>query len=185
MNAERTRLRLALRAARFPSAARRHACAQIEDALMLYREPMTKPSKAAQEFRELYERLGFQWEARGKGRPRDTRLESLLIAVAVQFHAALPDVPGVTKRGTRYSGALVDFTRRVFDAAGIDPSTRDLGRLIYSVVRKGAQIHGDLDHYPPMSKLSRKSWSLPSDVTVPDDPQELAQLYASRRRRGT
>jgi len=170
------KLRLAIAAAEFPGAMREHALEQIEQALMLYHEA---PVAAAG----------------GRGRPRDTQLESLLINIAVQFHVAKPTTPGVTKRGQIYSGALVDFVRQVLEAGEIQAATRNLGRLIYSVIRKEAQIHGDLAEYPPMTKKPgdgrsedkggrrRQSWTLPTDVTVPDDPAKLAKVYASKRAR--
>jgi hypothetical protein len=145
--AEQTALRLAIRAAGFPPATRRHALERVAQALLVYREvPASEPT--------------------GRGRPRDTRLESLLINLAVQFHIAKPETPGVTKRGERYSGALVDFAREVLSIVGARVTARNFGRLIYSVVRKEAQIHGDLDRYPTISKRSRVDWTLASDVPV-------------------
>lgn len=157
------KLRLAIAAAEFPGAMRAHALERIEQALMLYHEA---PVAAAG----------------GRGRPRDTRLESLLINIAVQFHVAKPSTPGVTKRGQRYSGALLNFVRQVLDAAEIKAGERGLGRLIYNVIRKEAQIHGDLADYPAITKRSRDDWTLRSDVPIPDDPAELARLYESKRK---
>ena len=160
----RIELRLAVRAAGFPPATRQHALTQIQQALLVYHEaPVSRVAT--------------------RGRPRDERLESLLVSLAVQFHVALPTTPGVTKRGECYSGTLVDFARRILDAAldrrahprGADTARvapRNLGRLIYTVIRKRAEIHGDLESYPALTKrpgdgrpgTRRSDWSLPSDV---------------------
>jgi hypothetical protein len=160
--AEQTALRLAIRAAEFPPSTRRHALARVEQALLVYREaPASEPT--------------------GRGRPRDTRLESLLINLAVQFHVAKPETPGVTKRGERYSGALVDFAREVLNIVGAHVTARNFGRLIYSVVRKEAQIHGDLAQYPTITKRSRADWTLPSDLPV--TLESMLQYTSGRKRR--
>lgn len=161
-------LLLALRAAGFPPSTRRHAVGRIESALLVYHEGPDGPPS---------------WEAPRRGPPRDYRLEALLIAIAVQFHVAVPDQPGVTKRGERYVGPLADLTQAVLNIGGIRPTTRNLGRLIYSVVRKEAQIHGDLESYPTLTKRSRQNWSLPTDEPIPDHPLELLRHYGARRRR--
>ena len=157
MSDERTLLKLAIGAAGFPEAELDHVCDRLESALLVYREGPRGPPHPR--VREL-----IPWKP-APGRPRDKRLESLLIAIAVEFHVALPAVPGVVKvgkSGEKYRGSLVELTQRVLDIAGID-DTPELGRLIYRAVRKEAQIHGKLELYPPMGRRSRASWSLPSD----------------------
>ena len=158
----------ALRTAGFPRSERRHALARIESALLVYDEVPDGPPS---------------WEAPRRGPRRDHKLEALLIAIAVQFHVAIPDQPGVTKRGERYRGPLVDLTQAVLEIGGICPATHSLGRLIYSVVRKEAQIHGDLNRYPALTKRGRQNWSLPTDEPIPDHPLELLRHYGARRRR--
>lgn len=155
----RIKVAAAMKAAGFAPAARRHALVRIEQALLVYHADSSPRSVWGA---TVLQELRVMMQKAGRGRPRNRRLEALLQDLAVQFHVALPDRPGVAKHGARYYGEFVTFAERVLAAAGIKPAVKDLGSLIYRAVRNDSQIHGELDTYP--ETRSKRRWQHKSDI---------------------